>query len=165
MVFKQSEHATRLTMFLPDEEFKKIIQGSPLISIDLLVRNEYNEYLLGKRLNEPAKNYWFVPGGRIQKNETISQAIDRISVNELSIHLKLEQGRFHGVWQHFYHNNFFNDEFTTHYIVLAYIFNAERESIHPPQTQHQRFRWLRKEEILIDSTVHKYSASYFSDND
>lgn len=48
-------------MFLPDEEFKKIIQGSPLISIDLLVRNEYNEYLLGKRLNEPAKNYWFVP--------------------------------------------------------------------------------------------------------
>ncbi|XDK22406.1 Hypothetical protein ABZS17I87_02742 [Kosakonia cowanii] len=36
------------------------------------------------------------------------------------------------MWQHFYQNNFFNDEFTTHYVVLAYIFNVEKNQfIHP----------------------------------
>lgn len=152
-------------MYLPDDDFKKIIQASPLISIDLLVRNEHDEYLFGERLNEPAKNYWFVPGGRILKDETIAQALNRISANELNVHFQLEQAQFHGVWQHFYQNNFFNDEFTTHYVVLAYIFNVEKKSIHPPRTQHQRFKWLRKEKILMDSTIHKYSTSYFADND
>lgn len=44
-------------MWLPDETFKSIIQHTPLISIDLIVRNEAGEVLLGKRVNAPAKCY------------------------------------------------------------------------------------------------------------
>lgn len=80
-------------MFLQDDDFKKIYKVT-LISIDLLVRNEHDEYLFGERLNEPAKNYWFVPGGRILKDETIAQALNRISANELNVHFQLEQAQF-----------------------------------------------------------------------
>ncbi|WNP36052.1 GDP-mannose mannosyl hydrolase [Enterobacter kobei] len=152
-------------MLLPENEFKKIIQASPLISIDLLIKNQYGEYLFGERINQPAKNYWFVPGGRILKDEQMVEALHRISYSELGIALQFGQAQFHGVWEHFYQNNFFNDEFTTHYIVLAYIFNVDKEKVNPPKIQHQNFKWLSKEAILKDSSIHEYSASYFLNDD
>ncbi|MEG1251614.1 MAG: NUDIX domain-containing protein, partial [Citrobacter sp.] len=64
-------------MELPLDIFQTIVQNTPLISIDFIVKNERDEVLLGKRVNKPAKGYWFVPGGRIFKNETIFQAFKR----------------------------------------------------------------------------------------
>jgi len=61
----------------------EIIEATPLVSIDLVIRNPSNKVLLGKRNNRPAMGYWFVPGGRIFKNETINQALKRISEVEL----------------------------------------------------------------------------------
>ena len=52
---------------LETELFKSIVEHTPLISIDLIIRNEDGKALLGQRLNRPAQNYWFVPGGRILK--------------------------------------------------------------------------------------------------
>ena len=54
-------------MFLEKELFSSIIENTPLISIDLVVKNHENKILLGKRINKPAYNSWFVPGGRIYK--------------------------------------------------------------------------------------------------
>ncbi|HGT8289544.1 TPA: GDP-mannose mannosyl hydrolase, partial [Escherichia coli] len=56
-------------MFVPSVKFREVIQLTPLISIDLLIENENGEYLFGLRNNRPAKNKFFVPGGRIRKNE------------------------------------------------------------------------------------------------
>lgn len=50
--------------------FETVVASAPLISIDLLVENEQGQYLLGLRKNRPAQGYWFVPGGRVQKNES-----------------------------------------------------------------------------------------------
>ncbi|EIB9633284.1 GDP-mannose mannosyl hydrolase, partial [Escherichia coli] len=50
-------------MFLDDNAFKNIIRNTPLISIDLIIQNEKDEYLVGKRNNRPARGFWFVPGG------------------------------------------------------------------------------------------------------
>lgn len=49
--------------------FETVVASTPLISIDLLVKNKKGEYLLGLRNNRPAQGYWFVPGGRIQKTK------------------------------------------------------------------------------------------------
>jgi len=40
----------------------EIIEATPLVSIDLVIRNPSNKVLLGKRNNRPAMGYWFVPG-------------------------------------------------------------------------------------------------------
>ena len=60
-------------MFLTDKEFENVIKKTPMIAIDLCITDE-NKILLGKRINPPAKNYYFVPGGRIRKSETIKNA-------------------------------------------------------------------------------------------
>ena len=63
---------------LNNKTFKTVIQSTPLISIDLIVKKD-NKILLGKRLNKPAQGYLFSIGGRIYKNETINNAIKPFS--------------------------------------------------------------------------------------
>jgi colanic acid biosynthesis protein WcaH len=91
-------------MWLSDETFKSVIQHTPLISIDLIVRNEQDEVLLGKRVNAPAKDYWFVPGGRVRKNETLDDAFIRLVKEELGIESGMTRAdaKFIGVFEHFY---------------------------------------------------------------
>ena len=70
----------------------------PLVSIDLIITNRIGEVLLGKRENRPAKESWFVPGGRIRRMEKFEDAFKRISVNELGIPYKLEDASFFGIF-------------------------------------------------------------------
>ncbi|MFT5815062.1 MAG: colanic acid biosynthesis protein WcaH [Psychroserpens sp.] len=44
------------------------------MSIDLVVRNPVGNVLLGESMNRPLQNSWFVPGGRILKDETFKTA-------------------------------------------------------------------------------------------
>ena len=70
-------------MRLGREEFLEVVDRAPLVSIDLAVRDAKGRVLLGKRTNEPAKGCWFVPGGRIHKNERLDAAFRRICLDEL----------------------------------------------------------------------------------
>lgn len=53
-----------MTQWLDRETFKAIIDTTPLVSIDMLVRNYQCQILVVKRVNRPAQGFWFVPGGR-----------------------------------------------------------------------------------------------------
>lgn len=50
--------------------------------------NEKNQILLGQRKNAPAKDDWFVPGGRVLKNEPLEQDFKRVSKNELGLEIE-----------------------------------------------------------------------------
>ena len=54
--------------FLSKTDFSFIVKNTPLISIDFCILKG-KKILLGKRLNSPAKDFYFVPGGRIRKGE------------------------------------------------------------------------------------------------
>ena len=107
-------------MYLKKSNFADVVKNTPLVSIDLCIRKE-DALFLGKRLNSPAKDYFFVPGGRIRKNEKIEFALNRIMDEEIGCRpRKKEDFKFLGVYEHFYDDNFLNTEdFTTHYVVLA----------------------------------------------
>ena len=130
-----------------------------MISIDLLVVHN-QKYLVGKRTINPAKNYWFVPGGRILKNESISEAFERITYSELGFTYSLEEAIFHGVFEHHHSNNFFDGEFTTHYVVLCFKIKAN-ESIKFPDLQHSSYKWFDQELLLKNSEVHQFVKDYF----
>jgi colanic acid biosynthesis protein WcaH len=72
-----------MTGFLKEDVFALVVESTPLISIDLVVKSVANKILLGKRINRPAQNFWFVPGGRMYKNEKLDQAFKRIALAEL----------------------------------------------------------------------------------
>ena len=140
--------------------FSDVIKNTPLISIDLIVKNLDDKILLGKRVNEPAKGYWFVPGGRVYKDESLDEAFERICSDELGINTKREQSEFYGLYEHFYKNNVFNEKFSTHYIVLAHelLINDDLRL----NDQHEAYRWFDTQEILKTTDVHRYTKNYFS---
>lgn len=144
---------------LPLETFKTVIESTPLISIDLIVSNNEGQILLGKRTNRPAKGYWFVPGGRVLKDESFELAFKRLIKAELGIDQVASQ--FKGIYQHFYDDNFSEDAFSTHYVVLAYEINFYGELSSLPFEQHSNFQWLEEKELLTNETVHTHSKWYF----
>ena len=144
-------------MRLDDETFKCIVKYAPLISIDIIVKNE-DRYLLGKRVNKPAKGYYFTTGGRIYKNETIENAIIRIAKEELGIKLEKEL-KFLGVFEHFYKDAIY-ENVDTHYVNLGYLLEIDKlEEL--PKTQHSEYVYFTKQEILSSDKVHKYVKDYF----
>ena len=142
---------------LDDQTFETVINSTPLISIDLLVKKD-NKILLGKRTNKPAQGYLFSIGGRVYKNETINSAIMRIASNELNYSLELTLG-FIGIFEHFYDDSVYQDV-STHYINLAYEIEIE-ETLNLPTEQHNEYQWLTIDELLKSKQVHKYVKDYF----
>jgi len=112
---------------LDNQTFKIVLNSTPLISIDLIVKKD-NKILLGKRINKPAQGYLFSIGGRVYKNETINSAMMRIAKTELNIGLKLIP-KFIGVFEHFYDDSIYQ-ELSTHYVNLAYEIEIQEDPIY-----------------------------------
>lgn len=144
--------------------FKTVIASTPLISIDLIVRNDKQDILLGKRVNRPAQGIWFVPGGRVLKDEPIEAAFKRLLMAELGINELAFNGcspEFKGVYQHFYDDNATGTDFTTHYVVLAYEIRVNSVLDALPKEQYCSYKWLAESELLQNESVHKHTKWYF----
>ena len=140
--------------------FKIVGEAAPLVSIDILIKYE-NRILLGKRINKPAKGYFFSIGGRIMKNETIQLAIQRIMSNELNIQLK-SAPTFINLFEHFYSDGIF-DGISSHYVGLLYEYevgdNIDLKCL--PNEQHNEYKWFSVNQIMKDTQVHKNVKDYF----
>jgi colanic acid biosynthesis protein WcaH len=147
-------------MHLENPTFKTIIEATPLVSIDLVVTDSSGQYLLGLRRNKPAQGYWFVPGGRIYKNETMDSAFTRLCKVELGLDILLSDAEFLGPFEHFYKDCVFGDEVSTHYVVLGYKIMADISISDLPNEQHDDYKWFTRDQILKDSRVHKHSKWY-----
>ena len=142
---------------LNDTAFKTIIDLAPLISIDILLKKD-NKILLGKRINKPAQGYFFSTGGRINKNESIDNAMARVALNELNIELE-SIPKFIGVFEHFYDDSIYKNV-STHYVNIAYEYEV-KEIPDFPAEQHSEYRWFSIDELLESKQVHKYAKNYF----
>ncbi len=149
---------------LSASDFRRAVEMLPLVSIDLLLRDGAGRYLTGLRANPPARGAWFVPGGRIRKNETLRQALCRIAREELGLSVPAESWRPRGVYEHFYGTNFAGEAGrSTHYVVLAYEADFPLDIANLPRAQHQRYRWASAEAIAADPGVHPYTQAYFKE--
>jgi colanic acid biosynthesis protein WcaH len=149
-------------MRLGPEEFLQVVERTPLVSIDLIVRDADGRVLLGRRTNEPAKGFWFVPGGRIHKDERITTAFRRITAAELGKPFEIAQARFLGVFEHLYPTNFAAKAGVgTHYVVLAYELTTGDLPEQLPADQHGEFQWFDVERIGTNKAVHENTQAYF----
>ena len=155
------KHESLLTMYLSTSTFKTIIEYAPLVSIDLVIQNENEEVLLGYRNNRPAQGFLFVPGGRILKDESMTAAFKRLTLNELGTEFSLSNAQLIGPFEHFYHDNVMGDDFSTHYIALGYRLKVNSQQLNLPLDQHSHYVWMSVEKLLVDQKVHKHSRWYF----
>ncbi len=148
--------------WMDEAEFEAVVRLTPLVSIDLIVRSPDGKVLLGHRINEPAKGFYFAPGGRVSKNETLDAAFRRISREELGIEGDIRSSRFMGVYEHFYPTNRMQKPgFGTHYIVLAYELTLPLAIDKLPKDQHGEYAWMSIAEVLSSPKVHENTKAYF----
>ena len=153
-------------MHLDRETFRSVVAHAPLVSLDLVVRNTAGEILLGRRLNRPARGYWFVPGGRIFKNERLDDAFRRITRAELGQSFPRSDARLLDLYEHFYDDSVFGPQPDTHYVVAGYLLDLpEGLTLSLPDTQHNEFRWWDPDEMRSDESVHDNSRAYLAATD
>lgn len=147
---------------LSSDAFAAVVANTPLISLDLIVEDAKGAVLLGLRNNPPAKGYWFVPGGRVRKNESLDAAFARIAHDELGLQTRRSEHAFAGVHEHFYDVNFNGTQnASTHYIVLAYRLRITPDALQLPLRQHSRYQWMQPQQIAHHPDVHSYTKAYF----
>jgi colanic acid biosynthesis protein WcaH len=148
---------------VPKAAFKTLVRWAPIASIDLIITNQENEVLLGYRANRPARNKWFVPGGRIFKGERIADAMVRIAHRETGIRIRASSAAFVGAYEHFYRNSVFSDSrsLPTHYVVLAFRIRLKAVPATQLDSQHRKFAWFSAAEALRHGAVHENTKAYF----
>jgi colanic acid biosynthesis protein WcaH len=152
-----------MTGLLSSADFLNVVKHTPLVSIDLIITDNQGRHLLGKRKNAPAKGYWFVPGGRIRKNECLKDAFRRLTLEEIGVAMEISDARLLGIYEHFYDDNFAGTSgISTHYVVLAYCLIMPTPAPSLPDTQHNDYRWDHGQTILNDASVHGNTRCYFS---
>jgi len=149
-------------MFLDKKTFSTVIESTPLVSIDLVVKNKQGQALLGERLNKPAQGFWFVPGGRILKSESLADAFKRLTLEELGQEFSIKQASLLAPFDHFYKDNVFGDDFSTHYVAIAYVLTLEcaLEKL-PLNIQHGNYQWFNIDELMPLDNVHQHTKNYF----
>lgn len=150
--------------WLTSDQFRQLVGLGPLVSIDLLVLNERNELLLGQRVHRPAQGTWFVPGGRVRKNERLDHAFERLTLTELGLTVSRREAKWMGVFEHFYADSALAEAGQgpdTHYVVLAYQIGLPAElALQSPNDQHTRFAWWPLADIPGHAEVHPMTQAY-----
>jgi ADP-ribose pyrophosphatase YjhB (NUDIX family) len=113
------------------------------LCIDALIINNKNEYLLLKRLNEPLKNVFWVPGGRVLHLEKTEDALIRIMKKELNIDIHKFKREIYGVYEDFFNSNSFKNKTNYHTVSVVYKIFIGNEKI----------------DVILDSQSYKYKFS------
>ncbi|KAB2964119.1 NUDIX domain-containing protein [Zoogloea sp.] len=145
------------------ERFVELVRALPLVSVDLVLVRDRREVLLGLRTNRPAQGSWFVPGGRILKDERRADALARVAARELGIaDVHALQPGFLGPFEHFYPDCFAGDNgVSTHYVVLAHRIDVPAGFEIPGcDEQHEALRWWPIAEAQANDEVHRFTRDY-----
>jgi len=71
------------TLGLPDELFFYVSRTTPMVNVDLLVKDELNRTLLSWRNDEYAGKGWHLPGGIVRFKETLETRIKKVAETEI----------------------------------------------------------------------------------
>jgi colanic acid biosynthesis protein WcaH len=152
---------------LSPTRFLQVIEDTPLVSIDLLVTRPDGALLVGRRTAQPAKDWFFVPGGRIRKGERHEDALARIAEDELGLAgVQWDNACLHGVYTHTYETNALDEPgVSTHYVVIAYRLTLAESAVSQldlPDEQHSAYRWILAEahDDPALAAVHENTRAY-----
>ncbi len=79
------EKVSNPTDGLPDEVFHYISRATPLVNVDLLIKDENNRTLLSWRDDQYCGKGWHVPGGVVRIKETFETRIKKVAQLEVGV--------------------------------------------------------------------------------
>lgn len=142
--------------WIPDDEYKKMLENMPVCCVDLVVRRN-SKVLLVFRTNEPAKNKWWLPGGRVYKRETLEQAAVRKVREEAG--LKVRVVRKIGAYETIFDKGPFAELKTgVHNVNVCFVVDAVDDSDIRLDKTSSNYRWIDKIEKDLDTYVKQVLA-------
>lgn len=120
--------------------FKKFRELIPIASVDILAVHA-GKLLLMLRNNEPGKDLWFVPGGRVRYGETLEQAAIRKLKEETGLSATTIDRR--GVMSHLWPK--------AHYISTFFLANVIDDKV-KLNNEHRDYKWISG----INDGLHPY---------
>jgi len=136
---------------IPDKLYREIHKTMPIPCVDFVLLQD-GKVLLGQRTNEPAKGLWWFPGGRVQKGETLEEAVERKARQELGIEVKVVKKL--GVDETIFDEGPFG--WPTHTINVVFLVKPKGHVKFILDDQHSEFKWFAK----IDKTFVPYVRKY-----
>lgn len=144
-----------------DDLYKEIIENMPFCCVDIVI-HDAGKVLLVYRKDEPAKNQWWVPGGRIYKNEKLIDAVKRKVKEETGLDVEIEKRI--GVYEFTSDKSLYPDvKSGTHAIAIVYLVRPiKKDQKIEIDSTSENFKWIDKIEenlapyikkILKDSEV------------
>jgi colanic acid biosynthesis protein WcaH len=126
--------------WIEENLYEKIQRLTPIATVGLLVVHK-ERLLLMLRNNEPAKNEWFTPGGRILYGETLEDAVKRVLKEKTGLTpLKI---RRKGIMSHIWPNS--------HHIAIFYRVDVSEDEVKINE-EHRAFKWISK----VTDELHPY---------
>ena len=112
---------------IPAGLYKKIVSLMPICCVDLVFWSRSKVYLF-KRAYAPAKNEWWIIGGRILKGEKIKDAVARKAKEEIGVDIKIR--KMIGVYEAFFGTNRFDtktEKSGAHSISLCFLVESKEK--------------------------------------
>lgn len=135
---------------IDQKTYKKIYSLIPIPCVDILIIHD-KEFLLGKRVQKPARNQWFVPGGRVFKNETLARAARRKVNEELGVNIKISDLNFLTARQTIFKNSALGGPI--HTVNMVFILPLKlKPKINFDKKYHSEMKWFSK----INKDWHPY---------
>jgi len=71
--------------FINNKLYQEIHNYLPIVCVDIVIKVPDNRFLMVKRKENPAKEKWWLVGGRVFKNESLESAAQRKVQDEIGI--------------------------------------------------------------------------------
>lgn len=83
LIASLEQHVADPSQGLPEELFLFVSRITPLVNVDLLIKNDYDQTLLTWRDDGFFPAGWHVPGGIVRYKETLSERLKAVAANEI----------------------------------------------------------------------------------
>ncbi|MBU4300072.1 NUDIX domain-containing protein [archaeon] len=84
------KHVPNPSAGLPDELFYYISKTTPLVNVDLLIKDEKGRTLLSWRNDKYCGKGWHVPGGIVRFKETLEERVKKVAETEIGAGVTFE---------------------------------------------------------------------------
>jgi colanic acid biosynthesis protein WcaH len=142
--------------WIPEDVWADVVRYAPVPSVDLVVRCP-GGVLLARRQNDPAKGEWFVPGGRIQKGERLTEAVGRVAREELGVDVSIEAEL--GAYDHLYSTADTPTAGGKHYVAHGFVVRPETTEFELDD-QHDEVKVFPLDDL---PNLHEYVRMYLRD--
>lgn len=75
---------------LPEEIFRLISRLTPMVNVDLLIKDKKNRTLLAWRDDEFSGQGWHIPGGIVRFKESLEKRIQQVALTEIGCHVEFD---------------------------------------------------------------------------